>query len=234
MADNKYFNSKIYKIVCNITGDIYIGSSYDTLEVRLGQHKYNYKRFMECGYHFISSFKIIEKQDYTIELICSYPCENNTELRKEEQRHIDMNECVNIKRAYISEEDRLDNMKEYYQDNKDKVKECRKKYQSKNKDKIKETKKIYYTENKDNIKEYNKEYYTENKDKIKEKTKEYQSKNKDKVKECRKKYQSKNKEKIKERTKRKITCDCGSVVRFCDRHRHYKTKKHINFINQTE
>jgi hypothetical protein len=119
MADNKFFNSKIYKIVCNVTGDIYIGSSCETLEERLKQHKHGYKSYMEGKFRFVTSFKILERDDYNIELICDYPCENNTELRKEEQRHIDMNECVNIQRAFSSKEYKRENKKEYRKKNKE-------------------------------------------------------------------------------------------------------------------
>ena len=35
MTENKYTNSKIYKIICNITGDTYYGSTYQTLPKRL-------------------------------------------------------------------------------------------------------------------------------------------------------------------------------------------------------
>lgn len=40
-------------------------------------------------------------------------------------------------------------------------------------------------------------------------------------------YREKHKEKIKE----KMTCDCGSIFRILDKSKHYKTLKHINFIN---
>lgn len=40
---NKYEHSKIYKIVCNITNEIYIGSTYNELHTRLSNHIYHAK-----------------------------------------------------------------------------------------------------------------------------------------------------------------------------------------------
>ncbi len=38
-----YKNSKIYRIVCNETGETYIGSTTQTLTKRLSKHKENFK-----------------------------------------------------------------------------------------------------------------------------------------------------------------------------------------------
>jgi len=35
----------------------------------------------------------------------------------------------------------------------------------------------------------------------------------------------------KEKSAKKITCDCGSIYRFSNRSYHFKTKKHIDYIN---
>ena len=59
-------------------------------------------------------------------------------------------------------------VKEYYKNNKDKIKEQKKEYNKNNKDRIKERQKKYYENNKDRIKEYDKEYRENNKDRIKE------------------------------------------------------------------
>ena len=72
---------------------------------------------------------------------------------------------------------------EYYEDNKEKVKEWRKKYYEDNKEKVKEQKKEYYQDNKEKIKEQKKEYYGDNKEKVKERKKEYYQENKEKIKE---------------------------------------------------
>jgi hypothetical protein len=124
---NKYNNGKIYKIVCNITDDVYIGSTTKTLKYRLERH---------LDSNCISK-DIIKNGDYKIELIENYPCNNNNELRKREQYYIDNLKCINIRNAYT---DQKEYNKEYY-----------KKYIIKNKDNILKQKKEYYIKNKDII-----------------------------------------------------------------------------------
>ena len=73
-------------------------------------------------------------------------------------------------------------------------------------------------------KEYDKIYRHKNK----EKYKEYVEANKEKVKEHKKKYVEANKEKINE----KFTCECGGKYIYYNKSRHFKTKKHLKFVNQ--
>jgi len=51
-----------------------------------------------------------------------------------------------------------------------------------------------------------------------------------------KKYREKNKEKLKaykkEYRKKRFVCECGARVCFNNKSSHFKTKKHINFINK--
>ena len=78
------------------------------------------------------------------------------ELKKRKGEHIKNNECVNKLVAGRTP-------KEYYEDNKDKIKEHEKEYREQNKNKLKEKKKKEYQEaNKDKIKEYKKEYRKQN------------------------------------------------------------------------
>ena len=77
---NKFQNAKIYKIVDNTSDLIYIGSTCKTLNQRLKKHESDYKSFKAGKYHFITSFKILENNDYKIELIKLFPCQNKQEL----------------------------------------------------------------------------------------------------------------------------------------------------------
>ncbi len=79
-----YQNSNIYKITDNTTDAIYIGSTCKTLEQRLKQHEYNLKSYKAGNYHFITSFKILENNNYKIELIKLYPCDSKKELELQE------------------------------------------------------------------------------------------------------------------------------------------------------
>ena len=65
---------------------------------------------------------------------------------------------------------------------------------------------------------------------ILEKPLKYRENNKEKMKKYRKDYNEKNKEKHKE----KFNCDCGSKIRFNDKARHFKSKKHQKFILESK
>tara|TARA_R110002020_G_scaffold402401_1_gene612577 strand:- start:176 stop:487 length:312 start_codon:yes stop_codon:yes gene_type:complete len=85
--ENKYQQGKIYKIVCNITNEIYYGSTKKTLKERLRLH-------ILC--RNCMSINIIDRGDYKIELIKDYPCNSKKELEEEESKYIRENECINI------------------------------------------------------------------------------------------------------------------------------------------
>ena len=72
-----------------------------------------------------------------------------------------------------------------------------KQYYKNNKDKIKKQKKIYYLKNTTKLLEYHKQYYKNNKDKIKKQKKIYYLKNKEKIKARSMTYYKNNNEKIK-------------------------------------
>ena len=112
--DEKYQRGKIYKLVDRTNVNIYIGSTIKTLNTRLQGHKDAYKRYKKDEYHFITSFEIIENDDYYIELIELFPCNNRYELETREKYYIKHNICVN---KYIP--NRTD--AEYYLDNKAKL-----------------------------------------------------------------------------------------------------------------
>tara|TARA_R110001592_G_scaffold340298_1_gene628392 strand:+ start:40 stop:783 length:744 start_codon:yes stop_codon:yes gene_type:complete len=226
-----YSKSKIYKIVCDTTGLIYIGSTVETLCRRLSGHRSDYKRYLKGKYSFLTSFDILKNDNYKIILIENCPCNSKEELHREERKYIESIECVNKNIPTRTDKEyreiNKDKMKEYYEINKDKIKEYHKEYyednqdnykeyKKKNRDKIKEYKKQYSKDNKEKVKEYKKK----NRDKIKEYIKQYRENNKDKLKEIRKKYIEKNKDKIKE----KIECEfCRSTI----------TKNHIKRHQQS-
>ena len=191
-----YDKAKIYKIVDNTNGNIYIGSTTETyLSNRLSKHLSHYKSWIKHKRsRYTTSYEIFKNNDFYIELIENINCNDIYELRNRERYHIDNNECVNKNIPNRTK-------KEYYQDNKDKIKE----YYQTNKDESKE----YYQKNKDKIKEY----YQTNKDKIKEYYKVY--------------YVEKNKDKLKE----KVTCECGCSINKNNILRHKKSKKHLDLMN---
>jgi hypothetical protein len=164
MENNKYQRGKIYKIICNETGLVYIGSTTEpTLARRLAGHKGSYKSYLNGKGNNVLSFKVLENDNYYIELICNAPCNSRDELNAIEGKYIRENECVNKKIEGRTK-------KQYYIDNSDKIKQ----YRIDNTDKIKQYKKQYRTDNADKIKQYR----TDNADKIKQ----YRTDNADKIK----------------------------------------------------
>ena len=142
-----YNDGKIYKIVCNITDECYVGSTCEpTLARRLATHVSNYKSFLKSNKKKCTSVDIIRRGDYKILLIESFPCNSKDELASREGEIIRQYklecECVNKNIAgrtrqqyYEDNKDKnLDLMKQYYKDNKENFK----KYREDNKDKMKQ------------------------------------------------------------------------------------------------
>jgi hypothetical protein len=176
---NRYKNGKIYKIVDNTNGNIYIGSTcVPTLSIRLAQHRCDYKNFIGGSKNTTTSIKILENNNYSIVLLEEFPCETKDQLLSRERYYIENNDCINKNIPTRS-------------------------------------RKEYYEQIKEQLKEHQKDYYEQNKDKIKERRKEYYEKNKDK---------------IKEQKKQTITCECGSCVSQGEKSRHFKTKRHLKYL----
>ena len=138
---NKYNQSKIYRIVSNVTGENYYGSTTEpTLARRLAKHRSNYRDYLnEKKYRkYVTSFKILETNDYEIVFVENVNCNNKLELHQRERYYIENNECVNkVKRPVISREEDLQRKKDYVLKNQIYFKEISKQYRAQNKDKIK-------------------------------------------------------------------------------------------------
>ena len=194
-----YKNGKIYKLWSLEGDDIYIGSTCNSLERRLYEHKMCYKDTK------ISSVQLFQKYNKVkIELIEEYPCETKNELTRREGQVIRENKCVN-KRI----EGRTP--KEHYDDNRDKILLKKQDYYIKNYEVISQKKKDYRLQHLEQYKQKDKEHYEQNIEKIKEQKKQ--------------KYQQ-NKEQISEKNKETMTCVCGCTVNKRCLSRHLKTEKH--------
>ena len=78
--ENKFENCNVYKIVCNVTGKIYVGSTTIELKKRLSQHKNHYKSYLNGKSKYVTSFKVIENNDCDIHLLGNYDLKDNSEL----------------------------------------------------------------------------------------------------------------------------------------------------------
>lgn len=89
---NKYQNGKIYKIVCNTTNLTFYGSTTEpNINRKLAGHKANLKKANKNDI----SYKVLENDNYKIELIEAYVCNSKEELLNREQYYIKNNECIN-------------------------------------------------------------------------------------------------------------------------------------------
>jgi hypothetical protein len=121
---------KIYKIIDNTTGNVYIGSTIQKLNIRLSKHKSDYKQYLNGKDHYTTSFDIIKNNNYRIELIKYVVYKDKIELFQRERYYIENNECVN--KCIPSRTD------------KDYIKEYNKQYRINNNEYIKEYNKIKY------------------------------------------------------------------------------------------
>jgi hypothetical protein len=173
-----YQKGKIYKLYSPSKNLVYYGSTTQLLSQRLAGHKGAYKNFKNNNYHYVTAFKILECEDYKIELVEEYPCNNQQQLAKQEGEYIKANECINRCIAGRTEKeyniDNADKIKQWKNDNADKTKEREKQWKNDNAHKIKEQQKQWRIKNANKIKQQ----YIDNVDKIKEYNKQYRLKKK--------------------------------------------------------
>ena len=157
--DERYKRGMIYTIR-NYTDDtlIYVGSTINTLSKRFNKHKETCKYCKDK----ISLYNYIENNDWTdwyIEFYEQYPCNNKKELDRREGQVIREIGTIN---KNIAGRTKKEYLKEYREQNADKIKEQNKEYYEQNADKIKK----YREQNADKIKEKDKKYRENNKEKI--------------------------------------------------------------------
>ncbi len=159
---NKYEKGKIYKLIDNTNGNIYIGSTIQSLANRKSKHKQaTIKKINKCR-----SKLIIDNGDYDIILIENYPCSSKEELLARERYFIENTECINKNRPIITIEERKEYEIKYANENKDLIKTKSKEWYKNNKDKKKEYDEKYREEKKEHYKKYFKEHQQINKERI--------------------------------------------------------------------
>lgn len=210
-----YNNTVIYGIYCDDedVNEIYVGSTCD-YQHRILNHRSSCHNAIGKSYN-LKIYQYIREHGgfdcFKTEILEEYPCDSKHE--KEERERFWIEKLGSKLNTFIPTRD----MKEWYEQNREKLLEQVKEYREENKDKIAERKK---------------EYYEENRDKLLEKKKEYREQNRDKIAERMKEYREKNREKIAEQRKEKYTCECGSIIRFDTKLRHERTKKHQTYVEK--
>ena len=213
----KYENSVIYKIKHNEDYDdnnIYVGST-SNFKNRKNQHKSccNNEKCREYNFFVYQFIRDNGGWDEWVMIpIEQYSCNSKKELLIRERHHIDiLRPTFNIVKPGRT-------IKEYYEDNKEKVLEYHKQYREENKE--------YYKQYREENKEYYKQYREGNKEQLSEYEKKYYEVNKEQILEkCKKRYEA-NKEIINEKANEKVICDhCGCESTKRNLKRHQKTKK---------
>jgi len=133
--------AKIYRIINN-RGDIYYGSTCKTLKERLRIHKDAYKRWFYRYGSYCYSFIVMSAKRFKIQLVerC-YNVKDKYELKLRERFYIENYPCKNhnvpgrsAKESYTvynNKEERKNNLKQYYQDNKEHIRKQQKEYREK-------------------------------------------------------------------------------------------------------
>jgi hypothetical protein len=108
----------IYRLKCLSTNTQYIGSTLRSLRTRLHQHEWFYKHYNQgTRSQFYTSFKILKRDNYIIELIEQVNFDHISELKQREQYYILNSENV------VNNNIPSRTMKEYYIAKKDKYAE---------------------------------------------------------------------------------------------------------------
>ena len=232
-----YKNAKIYKIYSQTDINLcYIGSTTQKLCVRLSGHKAKYRMYLKNQHNFTTSFIVFENcNDYIIELIEKYPCNDKEELFKREGYWQQKIKCVNkivagrTKKEYYEQHKQIiaEKIKIYAESNKELIKKRAKKYRQENADVIKERKKKYRAKNIDKIKQKKREYYDKNVDHILEYQKKYRDCHKAKINEYKRKWNAQNKEIISAK-KKEYRVKNEAIIRERKRQYYYKNKAIIS------
>jgi len=233
MSHNIYENGKIYCIRSPNTDLVYIGSTTQPLSKRF----YNHKKDFKSNKRYKNSFEILKYGNTYIELIENYPCNSKEELNRREGEIMrnTPNRCNKtiagrtMKEWIDDNKEKLRQLrKERYKNNKETVLERNHEYYKNNKNKVKECSKKYRENNREKVAEIQKKWYEKNKERCSQRKKEYREKNKEQIAKQRKEYYERNKDRLKE----KMTCECGSIFTINSKARHFKTKKHQKWLQE--
>jgi len=193
---------RIYIIRSPNTEMVYVGSTILSLKRRFAMHIYDLKKEKRT-----SSYLILEKGNAYIELLEEVGVESERELEMIEQKWITKTDnTVNKYRAYVTDEERLQ-----------KLKDCNRKYKEEHKEQLAEKGRIqqrrYQIANKDKVAEIHRKYYEANKEQL--------------IAKSRKNYEDHKEEKNAKR-KVKVICEiCDCYVAKGGISKHKKSMKHI-------
>ena len=78
---------------------------------------------------------------------------------------------------------------------------------------------------------HQKVYYDNNRKEILQQKKQYYLENQTQLIDNRKRYYTLNRTEILQKNNRKLLCDCGSIISYCNLKRHFLSMKHQTYLN---
>ena len=126
-----YSVGRVYAIKSHNSDKVYIGSTTKTLDERLDGHIQKYGQYLKGKVKHITSFDVLKDEKVYIELVEEYEQLTRSDLFKHEGEYIKKLECVNKVVAGRT-------MKEYNEDNHEKIQNLHHEYYMKTRDKRRE------------------------------------------------------------------------------------------------
>jgi group I intron endonuclease len=198
MKTNIYKNGKIYRLQCT-DGYYYFGSTTQLLSNRLTHHKHLSKKDNTTAYQHIKQHGW---DNVEIQLIEEYPCEVKKDLNEREDYYIRQSKdnplCLNENRAYVSTEEKKQQVIEYTKNHREEANQRTKQYREKHHETVLQKEAKYREAHRQLLNEKQKEYVKAHAEQVKESKKEYYESHKKEYREYYKDYNEKNKEKIQE------------------------------------
>lgn len=113
---------KIYRIISNNpeVSVVYYGSTVQSLCRRMASHRSKYKRWCAGKQRSCSIFPYFKQygiEQFHIELVEDFPCDNGEQLFTRENVYIRGFDCCNKYSAITTPEERTEQRKQHYQDN---------------------------------------------------------------------------------------------------------------------
>jgi len=223
-----YENSKIYKVICNITGETYYGSTTRTLDCRLKDH--------ECHADETAIRSILERNNYEMLLVENFICDNKNELLWRERWWIENNDCINIRLPIHTAEEIKAQQQAYRDANKEQTRGRGRAHYQANKGKRQEREKCECGEYVSNwCMNRHLKTATHKFNMLTDDEKQQINKSKEEAKKARNKiYCDVNREtrklKCGIRNGSRMMCECGTEIIKGYKSTHIKTKKHLDLI----
>ena len=135
-------NGRIYKILNYVDNECYVGSTTQALSKRMVAHRAAVYRSISRNIPLYIKMREAGVENFYIELIEEYPCDNIEQLRMREGRHIRELGTLNKRVAGNTKEQSL---KQHRENNKEAISQKKKDYRSRNRELLAERRKTTYT-----------------------------------------------------------------------------------------